>query len=162
MSGAGFAAGTVLVVTTVSFPEASLWVVVLIGIAAGTVFGALMGPAITRSERELWRAAGSELTWQQFRSAARASRTGRVPDDPRLCEAAIRLGVHQLAQHRRRRTGTLIALSLVAGFSVLKAVSGSWLGLVGAVFFAVVGVVFLSERARVGRALLRLRAAPRA
>ncbi|WP_410618612.1 hypothetical protein [Amycolatopsis sp. cmx-8-4] len=159
MSGAGFAAGIVLVVTTVSLPEAPWWVVTVIGVAAGMVFGAMMGPATARSEREMWRAAGSDLTWQQFRGAARASRTGRVPDDPQLCAAAIRLGVYQLAQHRRRRKGTLIALSLAAGFSVLKAVSGGWLGLLGVVFFAVVGVVFLRERTRVGRALVRLRAA---
>ncbi|MFJ1766792.1 hypothetical protein ACIOD2_41135 [Amycolatopsis sp. NPDC088138] len=156
--GAGFAVGVVLMVSTVALPGAPLWVAVLIGIGAGAAFGAAMGPATARTEHELWQAAGEELTWPQFRAAARASRSGRAPEDPRLRAAAIRLGVQQLVRHRRHRKSTMIACALGAGFSVLSAVLGNWLSLLAAAGFAGVAVVYLRERTKLGRALLRLRA----
>jgi hypothetical protein len=150
----------VLMVTMSLLPSAPLWILLLVGLGAGTAFGAVLGPASARAERAMWRLAGDDLTWQQFRTAAKASRSGRVPADSRLREAAVRLAVHQLTEHRRRRVSTLVILSLATAFNVLNAVLGSWVGLLGAAWFAAVGVVFLHERVRLGRALLRLRAAP--
>ncbi|MEA5367399.1 hypothetical protein VA596_48265 [Amycolatopsis sp., V23-08] len=156
--GAWFAVGVVLMEATVALPDAPLWVAVLVGVGGGTVVGAVAGPANARAEHEMWRAAGEELTWPQFRAAARASRSGRVPEDPGLREAAIRLGVHQLARHRRHRAGTVVACALGAGISGLNAVLGNWLSLLTVAWFAAIMVVCLRERTKLGKALLRLRA----
>ncbi|OAP21093.1 hypothetical protein A4R44_08068 [Amycolatopsis sp. M39] len=160
LTGAWFAACMTVLSATVSLPQAPFWGATLIGIGAGAAFGALAGPAFARAERGMWRAAGEELNWQQFRGAARASRSGRGPDDPRLREAAIRLGVYRLAQHRRQRKSALISCWSAAGFSVLAAVLGNGLAVLSAVWFTGLAIMFLHERTRLGKALLRLRAAP--
>ncbi len=158
LTGALFAAGMVVLEATVVWPDGPWWVVVLTGLGAGVFFGAVMGPVLARAERELWRACGEDLTWPEFRVAAKASRSGRAPADPRLHAAATRLAVHQLAQHRRRRRNTIIGSSVAAGFSLLNAVFGNLLALFAAGAIAVVIAVFLYERVRLRKALLRLRA----
>jgi hypothetical protein len=159
LTGALFAAGLVLLEATVVWREAPWWLVVLTGVGAGAVFGMILGPSIAGTERRMWRAGGDDLTWPQFRAAARASRSGRVPPDPRLREAAVRLAVYQLAQHRRRRRSTVIFCALGTGFFLLDAVLGNWIGVLGAAGFAILTVAFLYERTRLSKALLRLRAA---
>ncbi|MEU7789150.1 hypothetical protein [Amycolatopsis sp. NPDC049159] len=157
LTGGLFAAWLVPLGMTVVWPDGPWWGSVLTGLCAGTVFGAVLGPAITRTEREMWRACAEDLTWPEFRAAARASRSGRVPPDPRLHAAATRLAVYQLAQHRRRRRSTVIACALAAGVSALNAVLGNVIGLFGAGGVVIVAGVFLHERVRLSRALLRLR-----
>ncbi|UOX86030.1 hypothetical protein MUY14_30210 [Amycolatopsis sp. FBCC-B4732] len=153
LTGGLFAAGLALFGVTVVWPDGPWWGSVLTGLCAGTVFGAVLGPAITRTEREMWRACAEDLTWPEFR----ASRSGRVPPDSRLYAAATRLAVYQLAQHRRRRRSTVIACAPAAGFSALNAVLGNVVGLFGAGGIVIVAGVFLHERVRLSKALLRLR-----
>ncbi|MDT7799010.1 MAG: hypothetical protein QOI78_2443 [Actinomycetota bacterium] len=158
LTGGLFAAGLVVLEATVVWPDGPWWVVAPTGLGAGVFFGAVMGPTMARAERAMWRACGEDLTWPEFKVAAKASRSGRAPADPRLHAAATRLAVHQLVQHRRRRRSTIISCSVMAGFSLLSAVVGNLLALFAAGAIAVVVAVFLYERVRLRKALLRLRA----
>lgn len=160
LTGALFAAGLVVLEATVVWPDGPWWVMALTGLAAGGFFGAVMGPVLASAERAMWQACAEDLTWPEFRAAAKASRSGRVPADPRLHAAATRLAVHQLVQHRRRRRSTIISCSVIAGFTLLNAVIGNLLALFAAGAIAVVVAAFLYERVRLRKALLRLRAEP--
>ncbi|WP_326950906.1 hypothetical protein OG439_20170 [Amycolatopsis sp. NBC_01307] len=138
-------------------PAAQWWVLALIGVAAGGMFGAIFGPMMARERHVMWQASGEDLTWPQLKAASRASRSGRAPADPRVRVAAIRLAVYQLAQHRRRRRSMIIAYSVGVGFFLFDAAVGNWFGLLGAGCFTILGGVFLTERLRLQKALLRLR-----
>ncbi|GHF68545.1 putative membrane protein [Amycolatopsis bartoniae] len=139
-------------------PGDGWWVGVVTGAVAGVFFGAVMGPAAARLERRLWRVAGEDLTWQQFREASRASRSGRVPADPRVHNGAVRLAVYQLAQHRRQRTPLVVIFGLGAALNLFSGVTdGDWFNLAAAVYFVAAIVVVLLQPQRLGRALIRLR-----
>ena len=156
VTGALFTAGLVVLEATVVWPDGPWWVVALTGIGAGVFFGAVMGPTMARAERATWRACAEDLTWPEFKAAAKASRSGRVPADPRLHAAATRIAAYQLAQHQRRHRSTIIGCSVLVGFSLLSAVVGNLLALFAAGAIAVVLAVFLYERVRLRNALLRL------
>ncbi|GLY44213.1 hypothetical protein Amsp01_102360 [Amycolatopsis sp. NBRC 101858] len=158
LTGGLFAAGLVVLEAAVVWPDGPWWVVALTGLGAGVFVGAVLGPTMARTERAMWRACAEDLTWPEFKAAAKASRTGRAPADPRLRTAATRIAVHQLAQHRRRRRSTLIGCSVAAGCCLLSAAVGNLLALFAAGGIVVVIATFLYERVRLRKALLRLRA----
>ncbi|MDT8913114.1 hypothetical protein [Amycolatopsis sp. PS_44_ISF1] len=163
-AGVFFGAVLALVSATTAYPEGPWWVSALIGAFAGTGFGVAAGFAVPRQERLLWEVAGADLSRPQFRQAARASLSGRVPEDPRLRQAATRVAVYRLAQHRRPRTSTIVILGAGLGLgltgSLLSGLTGYPLTLIAAGFLVLSLAWTLYEPVRLRRAILRLHEEP--
>lgn len=117
---------------SVGHPTRSLPLIanVILGMLAGVVFGAVMGPLAARLNRRT-RSVLGPLPAEDFAVVLRAAARGPVPADPRLRRAAGRLAQLRLDELNRNRAGTSAVFSLGFLMEVYAAVVTSawfWLG----------------------------------
>ncbi|MEO6087813.1 MAG: hypothetical protein ABIQ18_32345 [Umezawaea sp.] len=136
----------------------SWWVDVLIGVGLSAACGVLAGALTTYDLRRLRPVAGGHLSEQQFDEALVASWSSRVPADPWVRDAAIRVVAYQLAQRRGQRAPLIVLYSITVVANLVSWISGNWTGLLFAGLFVVLAALFLYEYSRLGKALVRLHA----
>jgi hypothetical protein len=81
-------------------------------VVGGLVFAAFMWLAYWRPERVATNEVVGEMSAPQRRAVERAAATGTPPSDPALRTAAVALASYRFARHARRRTGSLVVLSV--------------------------------------------------
>jgi hypothetical protein len=143
---------------TVNMRGTPWWVDVLIGVGLSVACGVLAGALTTYHLRRLRPVAGGHLSEQQFDEALRVSWSRRVPADPRVRDAAIRIVVYQLAQRRGIRAPLIVLFSITMVANLLSWISGNWTGLLFMGLFALLTALFLYESSRLGKVLVRLQA----
>ncbi len=146
VTGLGFAVVNTLIRTLLTDDP---WTdtVVVAGLT-GVLFGAVMGPVLTRQQRRAWSAAGTASS-AGLRAAARAAQRGPVPGDPELREAARRLALHQRDVLLRQRRWAAPLFSLLVALAVWLAVTGApayWLFAAGFALLAAWTSVVLPRR----------------